>query len=87
MRIALVVSALALAGCISEAPVDLQANCRGYGFKEGTDAFAGCVQKETLAWQDNQRAMMRTFGDDLRQKTTQTNCTTSSAYGTSNTQC
>ena len=27
----------------------IKANCRGYGFKEGTDGFAGCVQSEFQA--------------------------------------
>jgi hypothetical protein len=28
-----------------------EATCAGYGFKPGTDAFAGCLQQEALARQ------------------------------------
>jgi hypothetical protein len=46
-----VVLALALASCIS--PEELRreddATCTGFGFHPGTDAFAGCLQKESLA--------------------------------------
>jgi len=50
---ALVVFALALAltSCVS--PEELrredEATCTGYGFHPGTDAFASCLQKESLA--------------------------------------
>ncbi len=42
---------LTLAGCVSEAELRQQdeAQCTSYGFKPGTDAFAGCVQQENLA--------------------------------------
>ena len=45
--------ALALASCVS--PEELrrgegEATCTGYGFLPGTDAFANCLQKESLAW-------------------------------------
>jgi hypothetical protein len=47
----LVACALALAGCVS--PEELrredEATCTGYGFHPGTDAFASCLQKESLA--------------------------------------
>jgi hypothetical protein len=46
-----VVLALALASCVS--PEELrredEATCAGFGFHPGTDAFASCLQKETLA--------------------------------------
>ena len=42
---------LALASCVS--PEELrredEATCTGYGFHAGTDAFASCLQKESLA--------------------------------------
>ena len=40
----------ALAGCVSEAELRQQdqAQCTSYGFKPGTDAFAGCLQQENL---------------------------------------
>jgi hypothetical protein len=42
---------LALAGCMS--PEELrahdEASCRGYGFHEGTNDFAACLQREQLA--------------------------------------
>ena len=43
--------ALALASCVS--PEELrredEATCAGFGFHPGTDAFASCLQKESLA--------------------------------------
>jgi hypothetical protein len=46
-----VVVALALASCVS--PEELrredEATCAGFGFHAGTDAFASCLQKESLA--------------------------------------
>ena len=43
--------ALALASCVS--PEELrredEATCTGYDFHTGTDAFASCLQKESLA--------------------------------------
>ena len=43
--------ALALASCVS--PEELrhedELTCAGYGFHAGTDAFASCLQKESLA--------------------------------------
>ena len=43
--------ALVLASCVS--PEELrredEATCSSYGFHPGTDAFASCLQKETLA--------------------------------------
>jgi len=42
---------LSLASCVS--PEELrredEATCAGYGFHAGTDAFASCLQKESLA--------------------------------------
>jgi hypothetical protein len=43
--------ALALTSCVS--PEELrredEATCTGYGFHPGTDAFASCLQRESLA--------------------------------------
>ena len=43
--------ALSLASCVS--PEELrredEATCTGYGFHPGTDAFANCLQQESLA--------------------------------------
>ena len=53
LEFALVVCALALAltSCVS--PEELrredEATCTGYSFHPGTDAFASCLQKESLA--------------------------------------
>jgi hypothetical protein len=51
LRFASVVYALALGSCVS--PEELrredEATCVGYGFHAGTDAFASCLQKESLA--------------------------------------
>jgi len=45
------VLALALASCVSseELRQEEEATCTGYGFHRGTDAFASCLQKESLA--------------------------------------
>ena len=43
--------ALALASCVSPEEIrrEDEATCAGYGFHSGTDAFASCLQKESLA--------------------------------------
>ena len=43
--------ALTLASCVSpeEFRREDEATCTGYGFDPGTDAFASCLQKESLA--------------------------------------
>jgi hypothetical protein len=43
--------ALAMASCVSpeELRQEDEATCTGYGFHPGTDAFASCLQKESLA--------------------------------------
>jgi len=45
------VLALALASCVSpeELRQEDEATCTGYGFHPGTNAFASCLQKESLA--------------------------------------
>ena len=45
------VCAVALASCVSPEEVrrEDEATCAGYGFQAGTDAFASCLQKESLA--------------------------------------
>ena len=42
---------LSLASCVSPEELRRQdeARCSGYGFHPGSDAFAGCLQKESLA--------------------------------------
>lgn len=44
-------AAIGLAGCESAAEVRAQdaAQCSSYGFKPGTDAYANCLQQESLA--------------------------------------
>jgi hypothetical protein len=52
LRLAAAAAALALlAGCESAAEIRQQdaAQCTSYGFKAGTDAFANCLQQESLA--------------------------------------
>ena len=46
-----VVLALALASCVSREELrrEDEATCTGFGFHPGTDAFASCLQKESLA--------------------------------------
>jgi hypothetical protein len=48
---AAIAALVTLAGCVSEAELRQQdeAQCAGYGFKPGTDAFASCLQQENLA--------------------------------------
>jgi hypothetical protein len=45
------VCALALASCVSSEELrrEDEATCVGYGFHASTDAFASCLQKESLA--------------------------------------
>jgi hypothetical protein len=42
---------LALASCVSSEELrrEDEATCDGYGFHPGTDAFASCLEKESLA--------------------------------------
>jgi starvation-inducible outer membrane lipoprotein len=51
LQFALAACALVLASCVS--PEELrredEATCTGYGFHAGTDAFAACLQRESLA--------------------------------------
>ena len=51
LGLAWLVCAVALASCVS--PEELrredEATCTGYGFHSGTDSFASCLQKESLA--------------------------------------
>jgi hypothetical protein len=51
MGLSLLVCVLILASCVS--PEELrredEATCIGYGFHPGTDAFAACLQRESLA--------------------------------------
>ena len=53
LGLALVVCVLALALALCVSPEELrqedEAACTGYGFHPGTDAFASCLQKESLA--------------------------------------
>jgi hypothetical protein len=43
--------ALILTGCVSSEELrrEDEATCSGYGFHPGTDAFATCLQRESLA--------------------------------------
>ena len=43
--------ALVLTSCVSSEEIrrEDEATCVGYGFHAGTDAFASCLQKESLA--------------------------------------
>jgi len=45
------VLAVALASCVSSEELrrEDEATCAGYGFHPGTDAFATCLQRESLA--------------------------------------
>ena len=51
LGLAWMICVLALASCVS--PEELrredEATCAGYGFHPGTDAFATCLQRESLA--------------------------------------
>jgi hypothetical protein len=51
LRFASVVCALALGSCVlpEELRREDETTCAGYGFHAGTDAFASCLQKESLA--------------------------------------
>jgi hypothetical protein len=49
--VCVVALALLLVSCVSPEELRRQdeATCTGYGFHPGTDAFASCLQKESLA--------------------------------------
>ncbi|WP_062226356.1 hypothetical protein [Aureimonas frigidaquae] len=69
-RFACMIAALAsLAGCQTITPEQLraadEAQCRSYGFKAGTDAFAGCLQRIDLARDADRRAQLRALDDPL----------------------
>ena len=51
LRFAYCLSVLVLASCVSPEEIrrEDEATCVGYGFHAGTDAFASCLQKESLA--------------------------------------
>ena len=51
LGLTLLVCALALASCVSaeELRREDEVTCAGYGFHPGTDAFAACLQRESLA--------------------------------------
>lgn len=52
LRLAVAAAALiSLASCESAAEIRArdEAQCTSYGFKPGTDAFAGCLQQENLS--------------------------------------
>lgn len=57
--IALLVTIAALTGCVSEHDRYAR-NCQRYGFAPGTDAFAGCMQRERAMAYD---ALDRSMGD------------------------
>lgn len=60
--IAALLSALALAGCVSVSPAERRAadenQCRSYGFRPGTDAFASCLQRIDLSRAADRRAAL-----------------------------
>ena len=65
--ISAVVACLAIAGCQSEKPAagkvlaEINAQCQAYGFKPGTDAFAGCVyQSDQNRISGNRERRLRT---------------------------
>jgi hypothetical protein len=51
LRLAWMIFASALASCVSsrKSAIRDEATCAGYGFHPGTDAFASCLQKGSLA--------------------------------------
>lgn len=57
--------ALLASGCASLSPQELRAaderTCRGYGFRQGTSAFAECLQRIDLNRQADRRASL--YGD------------------------
>ena len=61
---ALAVCALALASCVSPEEVrrEDEATCTGFGFHPGTDGFANCLQKESLARRYNAAVLVLGLG-------------------------
>jgi hypothetical protein len=75
MRVIAAARAFALAGCASIGE-QWQARCASYGFTPGTDAFANCMQHESLAYH---RAMHQAISDmnrNLQEQNRTTNCST-----------
>lgn len=60
--IPLVLTTIALAGCVSVSPAERRAadenQCRSYGFRPGTDAFAACLQRIDLSRAADRRAAL-----------------------------
>jgi len=58
----LLVSGLALTGCVTPTPQERraadEAQCRSYGFRIGTNAFAECLQRIDLERQADRRARL-----------------------------
>ncbi len=62
VAISLLVTAVALSGCVSVSPAERRAadenQCRSYGFRPGTDAFAACLQRIDLSRAADRRAAL-----------------------------
>ncbi len=58
----LLVSGLALTGCVTPTPQERraadEAQCRSYGFRTGTNAFAECLQRIDLERRADRRARL-----------------------------
>ncbi len=50
--VVLAVLALIVSGCVT-----FREACVGYGFRPGTDAFAGCLQREAHHWDNALRSI------------------------------
>jgi hypothetical protein len=75
MRVVSAVLVLALAGCASIGE-QWQARCASYGFTPGTDAFANCIQQESLAYHQATHQAITDMNHNLQEQNRTTNCST-----------
>jgi hypothetical protein len=65
LKLATLITLVAIAGCTTMTPEERraadEAQCRDYGFKPRTDAFAECLQRIQLDRHAQQRANMASF--------------------------
>lgn len=65
----LLMASAMLAACRTLTPEELRASdeaqCADYGFRRGTDAFAGCLQRIDLSRRADRREMMRDMDEPI----------------------
>jgi hypothetical protein len=61
--------ALALGGCVSREQLMLQDGnaCRGYGYTQGSDAYASCMQTRDIQRDQARAAALQSFSASMQQ--------------------